>query len=436
MKKTSIILSVILILLLSLATGTMTSGTTLEDLDRQKEEQEQKAKQLEQELSSLRSKESEQKAHLASIEEENEVVRMRMDASNDILDSLMVSIGELNLQIETLNYELEELDLSIAIKENEMNKTLLELQRIEKDKEILHAQAKERIRVMYEYGDSGFLEVMLESKDLMDMFSRMEYINRLVDADNELFNNLDQYEENIVGKETELEVHEQTLQQMSSTLEEEKLNLDDLVVSKNLEVEYANELRDIQEATRIALKEQELETEEILDEIEDNQDAIDAELQRVEDEMARIVAMELALLAGDDGITAEGSILWPVPGWSRISSKFGPRLHPIQNVWKPHNGIDIPAYSGTPIVAAAGGKVVIAQYSSGYGNYCVIAHAHGYSSLYGHASKLKVSVGDYVEAGETVALVGTTGWSTGNHLHFGFKKNDTWLNPVDYIVNR
>ena len=128
-----------------------------------------------------------------------------------------------------------------------------------------------------------------------------------------------------------------------------------------------------------------------------------------------------------------GAILWPVPGWSRISSPFGPRLHPIQKIWKDHNGIDIPASGGTPIIAVMSGEVIIAKYSSSYGNYCAIAHGNGYLSLYAHCSSLNVKVGDKVEAGQTIAKVGTTGWSTGNHLHFGFQKNDVWVNPMDYV---
>lgn len=436
MKKRYATLAILLTLALSLFVSPMAFGTTLEDLEKQEQEQEERQKQLEQELKAQKQKKSQQQAYLKEIENQNQVVRERLAAGDETLVELMDSIGKMELEIADINFEMEALGLSIEVKENEIQKTLLELEKIDADKAALHEQAKERIRVMYEYGDTGFLDVMLASKDLMDMFSRLEYINRLVDADNDLFNSLDRYQTDIEGKETELQVHEGTLQMLSDKLEVERQALDAVVTSKNLEIEYVNELREIQRANQQVLKNQEQKAEATIDQIDDNVDAIEAEFKRVEDEISRIVAMRMALLTGDSGISEKGEILWPVPGWSRISSYFGPRLHPIHKTWRKHNGIDIPAYSGTPIIAVASGEVVLAKYSSSYGNYCVIAHGNGYASLYAHCSKLKVSVGDYVSVGDTVALVGTTGWSTGNHLHFGFQRNEQWLNPLDYIINK
>lgn len=410
--------------------------TTIEELDRQAQEQQAKQKALEARLKEQEAKKKENQAYLGEIESQFDLVQERLDVGDQNIKDLYLSIGELELEIAKVNMTLDDLEFELEVKENEIISTQLELQRIKKDKELLYEQARERVRVMYEYGDTGFLDVMFESTDLMDMFSRLEYINRLVDADNDLFAHLDQYEGDIIGKETELEVHETTLKDLASEVLAEKSILDDKVTSKTLEVERVDELMEIQKSEKAVLAQQEANTEANIDQINDDIDAIEAEEKRVEDEIKKLVSMRAAAIARENGYDYNGGmILWPVPGWSRISSPFGPRLHPIYKTWKNHNGIDIPATSGTPIISVMDGEVILAKYSSSYGNYVIVAHGNGYVSLYGHASKLLVSKGDEVYAGQAIAEVGTTGWSTGNHLHFGFQKNDVWVNPMDYIGN-
>ena len=411
-------------------------STTIEELDRQAQEQQVKQKALEKKLKEQEAQKKANQALLGEIESQFDLVQERLAVGDQNVKDLYSSISDLELEIAKVNMTLDDLEFQLEIKENEIIGTELELQRIKKDKELLYEQAKERMRVMYEYGDTGFLDVMFESSDLMDMFSRLEYINRLVDADNDLFANLDQYEGDILGKETELEVHETILKDLAGEVLEEKTVLDEKVTSKTLEVERVDELIEIQKSEQAVLAKEETATEANIDEINDTIDAIAAENKRVDDEIKRLISMRAAAIARENGYDYNGGmILWPVPGWSRISSKFGPRLHPIHKTWKNHNGIDIPASSGTPIIAVMDGEVILAKYSSSYGNYAIIAHGNGYVSLYGHSSKLLVSKGDKVYAGQPIAKVGTTGWSTGNHLHFGFQKNDVWVNPMDYIGN-
>ena len=109
------------------------------------------------------------------------------------------------------------------------------------------------------------------------------------------------------------------------------------------------------------------------------------------------------------------------------------RMHPIYNYMRMHNGIDIAAAGGTNILAAESGTVIVAEYNSGYGNYIIVDHGNGYSTLYAHSSRLIASVGDHVNRGDVIALVGTTGNSTGNHLHFEVRVNGTPTNPLDYL---
>jgi len=159
----------------------------------------------------------------------------------------------------------------------------------------------------------------------------------------------------------------------------------------------------------------------------------------IDQELAESRALEAqikALQGGGSGSTVNYSntqFLWPSAASKRITSKYGNRLHPVLKVYKLHTGIDIGAGSGTNILASNSGKVIKAQYNSAYGNMIIIDHGGGMSTLYAHASKLLVSVGQTVNRGDVIAKVGSTGYSTGPHLHFEVRKNGSPVDPMPYI---
>ena len=131
--------------------------------------------------------------------------------------------------------------------------------------------------------------------------------------------------------------------------------------------------------------------------------------------------------------TGSSSLRWPCPASGRITSGFGKRKSPTAGASSNHKGIDISASTGSSIVAAAGGTVSIATYSYSAGNYVVVNHGNGLSTVYMHCSQLLVSAGDTVKAGQTIAKVGSTGYSTGSHLHFAVRKNGSYVNPSSYV---
>ena len=131
--------------------------------------------------------------------------------------------------------------------------------------------------------------------------------------------------------------------------------------------------------------------------------------------------------------TGSSSLRWPCPASGRITSGFGNRKSPTAGASSNHKGIDISASTGSSIVAAAGGTVSIATYSYSAGNYVVVNHGNGLSTVYMHCSQLLVSAGDTVKAGQTIAKVGSTGYSTGSHLHFAVRKNGSYVNPSSYV---
>ena len=153
-------------------------------------------------------------------------------------------------------------------------------------------------------------------------------------------------------------------------------------------------------------------------------------LEQIENQIAAAAA---ATASADDGDGGASGFLWPCPASHRITSSFGPRTAPVAGASTYHKGIDIGASSGSAIVASAGGRVTTATYSSSAGNYVVVSHGNGISTVHMHASALYVSVGDVVSQGDTIAAVGSTGYSTGPHLHFGVIVNGSYVNPLNYV---
>lgn len=346
------------------------------------------------------------------LEQEKENIELAFEEAQkglaDSREELVVvneSIKNLELDIVEIEFEIAGLEERLAEKQAEISDIKLQLQDIKQDQEDLYEQAKQRIKVLYEYGEAGYLEVLFDSDDMIDLFNRMEYINRLIAFDLNLFDELDKFEEDILAQEAQLEVQEAELSHLTAEANLQKNQLENTVVSKNLEVQSI-------------LDDQAL-YEQMMDDLEEAEKQIDEEIK----ELIRLSKLKYA----------GGKMDWPVPGVYRVTSNFGPRLHPIHKTWRNHNGIDIGAGGGTPIVAAASGKVILAKYSSSYGNYIIIDHGSGYATLYAHCSKLLVSVNQAVARGETIAKVGSTGWSTGNHLHFGVQIHGEWVDPMTYV---
>ena len=164
---------------------------------------------------------------------------------------------------------------------------------------------------------------------------------------------------------------------------------------------------------------------------EDKIKAIEAEIRRKEEE-----AKKAALAAGQKYNTVSiGNInfIWPCPSSSRITSSFGDRESPTEGASSSHQGVDIGASTGSSILAAASGTVTISTYSYSAGNYIMINHGGGVSTVYMHCSELLVSAGQEVTQGQVIAKVGSTGYSTGPHLHFGIRVNGSYVNPINYV---
>ena len=373
-------------------------------------------------------------------------------------------ISDVTLQIYNLNQEINAKQAEIDAKQTQINDTLANIDAVktsiaQTEINLSDAQTTEanqyssmklRIQYMYENGDESFLDILFSSDSMIDFLNNAEYISEISKYDRE---KLIEYGENkdritnllanLETQKSELETQEAKYETELGELEEQKSVLDskkseqevlqasytDLYNAKNNELSnLESQQSDTEYKKQLALKEVE-EQEQLVEQARKEYAAWLAELARLNKDADAAVAAKLAEI-NVTGFT------WPVPGFNRITSQFGMRMHPILGYEKLHDGTDISGagINGTPILAAYSGTVVLAQSYWGYGNCVKIDHGGGVVTLYAHASAILVSVGQQVNAGDTIALVGSTGNSTGPHLHFSLIIKGEFVNPLDYVV--
>lgn len=328
-------------------------------------------------------------------------------------DNVKNKISKLNKTMLEISARITELENHLTEKNEQIAETLVQLEAAQKTADKQYEDMKIRIQYMYENGQTSYLESLLTADSLSDFLNSAEYISQIQQYDRE---KLDEYKNTIA----EIEAFEQQLQEERSELE-------------TLKADVEREKKQV--ASVIAERESELASiKSDLNEAMDEADIIAAEVQAQEEviaEIIRIMAEKKEQDGQDEAYT--GGYTWPVPGSKRVTSDFGPRKSPTAGASSNHKGIDIGASSGSDIVAVAPGKVIISRYSSSAGYYISIDHGGGLVTVYMHCSKLLVNVGDTVEAGAVIAKVGSTGISTGPHLHFGVSLNGSYVSPWGYL---
>ena len=352
----------------------------------------------------------------AAQKELNELKEQLKDAENivdDLKDSqsdVKSKISKLNKTMINISAKITELENLLIAKNEQIAETLVQLEEAQNTADKQYDDMKLRIQYMYENGQNSYLESLLASESLSDFLNSAEYINQIQQYDRQ---KLDEYKNTVA----EIEAFEQQL-------EEERTELETLKSDVEREKEHV--------ASVLAQRENELATIKAdLDDAQDEADLIAAEVQAQEEVIAEII--RIMAENKDKGDAYAGVFAWPVPDSKRVTSDFGPRPSPKPGASSNHKGIDIGAPSGSDIVATAPGKVIISRYSSSAGYYITIDHGGGLCSVYMHCSKLLADVGDVVVGGEVIAKVGSTGISTGPHLHFGVSLNGTYVSPWGYI---
>ena len=364
------------------------------------------------------------KGKISSIEEEKKKTEQAIKELETLKADTETYVRKLDSQLETLNVEVNRLEGNIRDKEKTIEETAVKLDEAGKVEKKQYEAMKKRIKYMYEKGDSSYLDILLQSKSMSELLNRAEYISKISEYDR---NMLDQYaavKDGIADDKAQLEKEKAELVVLQEQTTSKKNSVETLVNEKSAELKKVN--------SQIGTKTAQVEAyEKDIKAQEDKIKQIEAEIKRQEEE-----ARKKAEAAGQKYNTVSiGNIefIWPCPSRSRITSGFGGRESPTEGAYSNHQGIDIGAPTGSNIVAAADGTVTISTYSYSAGNYIMLNHGGGVSTVYMHCSQLLVSAGDTVKQGQVIAKVGSTGYSTGPHLHFGVRLNGSYVNPAKYV---
>lgn len=325
--------------------------------------------------------------------------------------SLQSYVKELDSQLMGVEAKIQELKDLITEKEEEIEQTKKELDKAIQIEETQYEEMKIRIKFMYEKGNQFYLDMMLGASSFGDMLNKAQYVESISAYDRQKLEEFQLNRELIEVCKAELEEEEALLQEAKAAVEQEQKNLEVLIDSKEKEITaYESDIKTQEQAIK--------EYEEYI---------------REQDETIAALEKALQAMGGGDRTYDGGMFKWPAPSYTRISSDYGWRIHPTLGVNKFHNGVDMAAPGGSPILAAYDGTVAAAGYSSTMGNYIYLNHGSGLVTIYMHASALYVSAGQTVSKGDKIAAVGTTGRSTGNHLHFGVRLNGEYVSPWNYL---
>ncbi len=331
-------------------------------------------------------------------------------------NSLSAYVQELDGELTSVEAKIQELKALITEKEEEIKTTKAELEEAIQIEETQYKEMKARIKLMYEKGDQFYFEMMLGATSFSDLLNKADYIEAISAYDRQKLEEYQLNRELIEICKQELEEEEAVLQEAKVAVEQQQANLETLISTKQKEItNYETDINNKEEAIR---------------QYEADIAAENATIAALE----KAVQEEMRLLNNANAPVYDGGMFkWPCPSYTRISDEYGWRIHPTLGVRKFHNGMDMAAPGGSPILAAYGGVVVASDYNGTMGNYVMINHGGGLYTIYMHASALYVSAGQTVSMGDKIAAVGTTGRSTGNHLHFGVRLNGEYVNPSSYL---
>jgi murein DD-endopeptidase MepM/ murein hydrolase activator NlpD len=252
-------------------------------------------------------------------------------------------------------------------------------------------------------GTGGYLEVILNAENLIDALTRMDLIQLIVKSDVELLKTINEQKKEVEELKAAQEIRRHEL---TAVINDLNIKQNEVLIASRSKENYMSSLQNN------------------IEEILRQEAAMEEQSKQIEKD---IIALQRAVEY------AGGELLWPLPGHYRITSEYGGRIHPITGVWSTHGGTDIAAPYGTNILSSNDGVVIYAGYHYSYGNYIIVDHGGGIATLYAHCSKLLASEGQAVTKGEPIAKVGSTGESTGNHLHYEVRLNGVRKNPMEYL---
>lgn len=382
-----------------------------------------KTKDLKNEQNKIKNQLSTTQKKLKKAQNESKSVEQQIDE----LDKKMNSAS-----IELVKVEDEISEISKNISENEK-----ELKRAEKELEEKQENFESRIRVMYMNGNVGYLELLLTSKDIKDFFSRKDMVQAIAEQDKELLKVMKEQKDIIEENKKELESQRASLAAAKTKLKSRKKDLETATRSKKVLMTKLQKDVDSFEKEYDKLNNFAVEIEDKIVKLQEEQRAKEAAKQQKPSNQGSSGNSGASSGSSSSGSTSStptsGRMTWPIPGHGRVSSYFGYRIHPIFHTKKMHTGIDIPAPSGSSVVAASSGTVIHSGWLGSYGNVVMIDHGGGIVTLYAHNSSTVARKGQSVGKGTVIARVGSTGNSTGPHSHFEVRKNGKYIDPLPWV---
>ncbi len=344
-----------------------------------------------------------------ALKEQQAEIQEQLDALAKDQATAMERKTLLEQQINAIQEEIDAIAAQISKYDELIAQKQAELEQTEAEEEQQYELFCARVREMEEEGEVSYWSILFSSATFSELLDNAMMIDEIMEYDNQIMEELIALQEQIAADKAELEAARQEQQAA----------------------------KDQQEAANTKLKSQRAEVDAVLSQLADQEEDLEAERARFEAAAdaadAEIAAAERALAAQISGVQSESGFLWPLPGYYSLSSLFAGRRHPITGKLHHHTGIDIPAPAWTEILAAKSGVVTTSTYNSSYGNYVVVSHSDGTSTLYAHMVQRNCSKEDTVSQGQVIGYVGTTGSSTGNHLHLEVRVNNVRQDPVNYF---
>ena len=330
-----------------------------------------------------------------------ENINVQLTENLEAINNLDEQIGEYETQIESVSNNINQV-------EKQIRETETSLKTIQKRYNHQNYLLKKRIVYMYEAGETKYLDVLLNSKTIVDFITRYYLIQEIAQYDRDFLNDIKKEKDEIEKIEESLKTSKETLKEIKAEQKKLAISLENAKVVKSGYVNNLNEEEiKIQEEISIYQKELDLIELDVL----------------------------MAALESNGSQYVGGTFAWPAPGYYTITSPYGMRLHPVIKSYRNHSGMDIGAPMGSYAIAANDGVVTKSMYSNSYGNMIMIDHGGGVTTLYAHGSELIARVGDKVKRGDAIMKVGSTGWSTGPHLHFEIRINGQTIDPYPYVTS-
>lgn len=359
-------------------------------------------------------------------EEENKELEKKVSGMEKEIEAM-------DQKIEKASNKADKLEKKLNDTKKQVSDTKEKLSEAKASKEKQYKIMSKRIKYLYENGNTGYIDVIVQAKSFNEFLTRLDYVSKISNYDNNMFRKLRKTQDRIALASKKLEESYKEIKAVTKEAKAEEAKIVSLADSKKSKL--------IQFQQKIASN------KDLMQKYQDRIDYYDTAANKPSggntgNSPSSGSSRPGGSSSGSSGGSSSGnhssgggssSLTWPVPSCHTITSPYGNRTHPVQGGTKFHEGIDIGAPKGSAVVAAGSGTVEVAGYSPYNGNWVKIDHGNGLETLYLHNSSLNVSAGQRVSRGQKIASSGSTGMSTGPHVHFAVKKNGSYVNPMNYM---